>query len=153
MATASSKARNRTRYEAFPFRVYICVYLTDPTIIHCPIVSCQQPVLPPPPALDGRPSEWDRLRMCECGFAFCMYCRRAWHGPHTSCSLLTTAEFVQMYLQYPENSTERLIIEKRHGKANVLKLVANFEEEQLNRAWMEKETMMYVHPFVVYLLF
>ncbi|KAF8499461.1 hypothetical protein JB92DRAFT_2981465 [Gautieria morchelliformis] len=113
----------------------------DPTIIHCPVVSCQQPVLPPSPAEDGRPSEWDRLRLCECGFAFCMYCRRAWHGPHTSCSLLTTAEFVQMYLQYPEGSTERSTIEKRHGKANVLKLVAKFREEQLNRTWMEKETM------------
>jgi E3 ubiquitin-protein ligase RNF14 len=70
-----------------------------------------------------------------------MYCRRAWHGPHTSCALLTTTEFVKLYLQYPENSAERSTIEKRHGKANVLKLVAKFQEDQLNQKWMEKETM------------
>jgi E3 ubiquitin-protein ligase RNF14 len=48
-----------------------------------------------------------------------------------------------MYLQYPEGSTERSTIEKRHGKADVLKLVAKFREEQLNRKWIEKETMTY----------
>ena len=126
----------------------MCPFWPDPTITHCPIVSCQQPVPAPPPAKDGHPSEWDRLRVCECGFAFCMYCRRAWHGPHTSCSLLTTAEFVRMYLQYPENSTERLTIEKRHGKANVSKLVAKFQEEQLNRKWIESETTMCAHCYI-----
>lgn len=74
-----------------------------------------------------------------------MYCRRAWHGPHTSCALLTTSEFSELYLQYPEGSTERLTIEKRHGKANVLRVIAKYQEEQLNRKWMEKETMMYAH--------
>ncbi|KAF8592052.1 hypothetical protein K439DRAFT_1325929 [Ramaria rubella] len=113
----------------------------DPTTVRCPITSCQRLIKCPPPFKDGDSSEWDRLRTCECGFAFCMYCRRAWHGPHTSCALLTTEEFVKVYVQHAEGSPERLVIEQRHGRNNVLKLVAKFHEEQLNRSWMDKKTM------------
>lgn len=146
MATTPAKARDRARYDLLLFsRVFTYPRWPDPTITHCPIVSCQRPVSAPPLAEDGRPSEWDRLRMCECGFAFCMCCRHTWHGPHTTCSFIPAAEFAEKYLQFPEGSPQRLSIERRHGRANVLKVVAKFQEEQLNQKWMESETTMCAH--------
>jgi E3 ubiquitin-protein ligase RNF14 len=57
----------------------------DPTMIHCPMEYCQEPV--PKPKSDtssiGDSDEdefgWARLRTCTtCGYAFCAFCRRTW---------------------------------------------------------------------------
>jgi len=116
-------------------------YYVDPSITYCPLVTCQRLVKPPPPAPDGSISEWDRLRECECGYSFCMFCRRAWHGPHTLCPVLTTTKFVEEYLKFPEGSPEREAIEKRHGKKNLMSVVKKYLEDQEIQRWMEKETV------------
>ena len=62
------------------------------------------------------------------------------HGPITDCPLAATEEFVQEYISLPEGSAERVLIERRYGKANVLRLVAKFQEELANRQWLERST-------------
>ncbi|GJJ09487.1 hypothetical protein Clacol_003710 [Clathrus columnatus] len=112
----------------------------DPSIVFCPQISCQRPVKKEP-TLDGRSFEWERLRQCECGFSFCVYCRRTWHGPHLPCPFPSSADFVKKYVELPLGSPEKLALEKRYGKSNLVKLVAKYREDQLNRAWLESQTM------------
>lgn len=51
----------------------------DPTIIHCPVAVCQNPVPGPKGDGEGDGSGWERLRTCDnCNYSFCAYCRRTW---------------------------------------------------------------------------
>ena len=58
----------------------------DPTMIHCPMEYCQEPVSKPLsdpsriPSSDDDESGWARLRTCTaCGYSFCAFCRRTWY--------------------------------------------------------------------------
>ena len=117
----------------------------DPTITYCPMETCQQLVQAPPPSEDGIPSEWDRLRECRCGYTFCIICRRAWHGAHTQCPVVSS--FVGEYLKLPTGSPEREAIERTHGKNNVIRIVKKHLEDQKNQRWMQQETMPCVFAF------
>lgn len=59
-------------------RLYIKLCTADPTIVHCPIPTCQAPV--PKPQPDPKDSSgWDRFRTCpECDFSFCSFCKHTW---------------------------------------------------------------------------
>ncbi|OBZ78844.1 E3 ubiquitin-protein ligase itt1 [Grifola frondosa] len=112
----------------------------DPSIIHCPVPLCQTPV--PKPANTEEGSSWERLRTCpECGYSFCAYCRRTWHGPISDCPLSVTESFVMEYMALPEDSSQRKTLEMRYGKANLRKLVVRYEEEQALKSWLERSTM------------
>jgi len=112
----------------------------DPSVIHCPISFCQAPV--PKPSNAEENSGWDRLRTCpDCGYSFCAYCRRTWHGPISDCPLSSTESFVLEYILLPAGCTERERIERRYGKANLARLVAKYEEDQANKKWLDKSTM------------
>ncbi|KAF8845404.1 hypothetical protein BDN67DRAFT_993632 [Paxillus ammoniavirescens] len=123
----------------------------DPTMIHCPMEFCQEPVPKPKPEqskngargdAEEDDSGWARLRTCgSCGYSFCAFCRRTWHGPLTPCPLPLTSKFLLDYLSAPPGSPERLAIERRYGRSNVLKLLRQHEEEQENRKWMNASTM------------
>ncbi|KAI0728629.1 hypothetical protein C8Q72DRAFT_994450 [Fomitopsis betulina] len=112
----------------------------DPSIIHCPMSFCQRPVPKPTNVDDG--SGWERLRECpDCGYSFCAYCKRTWHGPLSDCPMSTTETFVLQYLALPEGSAEREVLEHRFGRNNIRKLVTKFEEERANKQWLEDSTM------------
>ncbi|EMD41709.1 hypothetical protein CERSUDRAFT_79348 [Gelatoporia subvermispora B] len=117
----------------------------DPTIVHCPMSFCQHPV-PKPPSADNTEdtdevSGWNRLRTCpECGYSFCAYCKRTWHGPHTDCPLSATELFVREYMALPEDSPDRVMLERRYGRKMIHNLVAKYEEEQANKQWLEQST-------------
>ncbi|KAG8220091.1 hypothetical protein J3R82DRAFT_1110 [Butyriboletus roseoflavus] len=120
----------------------------DPTMIHCPMQYCQEPVTKPQcdTSTIGRSDEdesgWARLRTCtSCSYCFCAFCRRTWHGPHTPCPLPLTSRFILDYLLAPPDSSDRRAIERRYGRSNVFKLVRQHEEEQENRKWMDSSTM------------
>lgn len=54
------------------------IKFTDPTIVHCPMDFCQNPVKKPTQVENG--SGWERLRTCTaCSYSFCAYCRRTWY--------------------------------------------------------------------------
>lgn len=65
----------------------------DPTMIHCPIECCQEPVPKPQSdtsrmgGSDEDDSGWARLRTCTaCGYSFCAFCRRTWYAlTHRPC--------------------------------------------------------------------
>ncbi|KIJ51150.1 hypothetical protein M422DRAFT_776474 [Sphaerobolus stellatus SS14] len=113
----------------------------DPTITYCPLLSCQRLVPAPPTSPTGQISAWDRLRTCDCGYSFCLFCRRAWHGPHTPCPVPSTMKFVEEYLGYPEGSEGRAEFERRYGRNNVMRVIKVYEENRRNDEWMERETM------------
>jgi len=112
----------------------------DPSIIHCPLSFCQRPVPKPPNVDDG--SGWERLRECpDCGYSFCAYCKRTWHGPLSDCPAPLTESIALEYMALPEGSPERGRLERRFGRTNIRKLVAKYEEEQANEQWLESSTM------------
>ncbi|KAI0082237.1 hypothetical protein K474DRAFT_1688223 [Panus rudis PR-1116 ss-1] len=111
----------------------------DPTIVHCPVSFCQTPV---PMSKDvERDTSWERLRECpECGFSFCAYCKRTWHGPHSQCPLAVTDALTLKYIELPEGSPERVAMERRYGRANLQRLVAQYEEDKANQEWLKAQT-------------
>ena len=59
----------------------------DPTMIHCPMEYCQEPVPKPKSdtsrisGSDDDESGWARLRTCTvCDYSFCAFCRRTWYA-------------------------------------------------------------------------
>ena len=67
------------------------------------------------------------------------YTRR--HGPISECPLTSTESFVLEYMQLPEGSSQRELLERRYGKTNLSRLVAKYEEDQANKKWLDQSTM------------
>lgn len=94
----------------------------------------------PPPAATGE-DRWDRYRQCpRCNFSFCLACSSTWHGPHTACPLSATDAILSEYLRWPEGSEGRRRIEARRGKAVMDKMLAQWKEDQDNKAWITSNT-------------
>ncbi|KAF7306713.1 KH domain protein [Mycena indigotica] len=111
----------------------------DPSLVHCPMSFCQSPV--PRPIDATSDSRADKLRICSaCSFSFCSFCKRSWHGVN-SCPISQTETVVREYLALPEGSRERLALEAHYGKSIIAKLVLRYEEEQLNKSWLESNAM------------
>ncbi|KAJ7135261.1 RWD-domain-containing protein [Mycena crocata] len=112
----------------------------DPSLVHCPMAFCQTPV--------PRPSECDsdigvnRLRICPaCSFSFCGFCKRTWHGAVQACPISQAESVVVEYLALADDSKERWRMELQFGKTILWKLVARYQEEQLNKKWLADSTM------------
>ncbi|KAJ9093948.1 hypothetical protein QFC20_007004 [Naganishia adeliensis] len=76
----------------------------------------------------------DRFRQCPaCQFSFCRYCLKTWHGP-SPCPLPSTASFLRKYMSLPADSPERAAFEKRYGKKQLTRMVAQWEEQEANNA-------------------
>jgi len=115
----------------------------DPTTVHCPMEWCQAPVRRPRAVKEEEEeSQWDRLRTCQsCQYSFCVLCKRTWHGPLTVCPPSVTMPFVLEYMSADAGSPKRREIERRLGKNNIKRLVARYQEEELNRKWIDQSTM------------
>lgn len=119
----------------------------DPTYTVCPQLSCQAPVPAPPNTLlnddddgDGLrvPNGWDRFREClKCGFSFCVFCGRVWHGPTSACVLSSIPAFIKRYYDLSPTDPERLQLEAKYGRKNLEKLAAKAREDDENRKWLE----------------
>ncbi|KAK0473209.1 hypothetical protein IW261DRAFT_704530 [Armillaria novae-zelandiae] len=117
-----------------------CAIEKDPTIMHCPVTFCQTAVIKQ--TTDDEESGWDRLRICpSCSYSFCSFCKHAWHGPLSPCMASASSEIVKEYLALAEDSPDRALLLRRYGRSNVLRLVNTYQEEQLNREWLESSTM------------
>ncbi|KAJ6604415.1 hypothetical protein DFH09DRAFT_1122621 [Mycena vulgaris] len=112
----------------------------DPSLVHCPMAFCQAPVPKPPDSESD--ARGDRLRICSaCSFSFCGFCKRTWHGAVQECPISQAESVVLEYLALEEDSKERQLMELRFGKTILRKLVARYEEEQLNKKWLASSTM------------
>lgn len=112
-----------------PFRTEVArVPVTDPSISFCPRESCQTAT----PKLDE-----DKLRICpSCQFAYCVFCRKGWHGTRNPCSLPQSNAIVSQYMAADES--EKRTLEQRYGAANLKRLVTAFEEERALQEWLEQ---------------
>ncbi|KAJ7786064.1 hypothetical protein B0H16DRAFT_1489038 [Mycena metata] len=106
----------------------------DPSLVHCPMVFCQHPVPKPPESQSD--SGADRLRICPaCSYSFCGFCKR------TYCSISHSEAVVLEYLAFEEGSRERELMELRFGRIILRKLVAKYQEDELNKKWLTDSTM------------
>ncbi|KAG8836039.1 translation termination inhibitor protein itt1 [Serendipita sp. 399] len=122
----------------------------DPGLVYCPLAFCQSPC-PTPLDQRGRRKEDDlddaamrrnhiSLRSCdECGYSFCIFCKRSWHGL-APCSSDITAKFVDEYMALEEGSPEKLALERRFGKAQLSRLVSKLQEDVENERWLKSST-------------
>ncbi|KAI5477490.1 E3 ubiquitin-protein ligase RNF14 [Pseudohyphozyma bogoriensis] len=105
---------------------------SDPSIAYCPREACQAPV--------ERQDDDEKLRICKaCSYSFCVFCKRGWHGSQTPCSLPQSSAIVTRYLEGTD--ADRKELELRYGEKNVKRLVNVFEEDRMNREYMEGNSM------------
>ncbi|KAG8856703.1 translation termination inhibitor protein itt1 [Serendipita sp. 411] len=125
----------------------------DPGLVYCPLAFCQSPC---PTPLDqrerntqGKVDESDdvamrrnhiSLRSCdECGYSFCILCKRSWHGI-APCSSDITAKFLDEYMALEDGSPGKVALERRFGKAQLMKLVNKLQEDVENDKWLKRST-------------
>lgn len=109
---------------------------TDPSAGYCPRPGCEKLVRGDAKDIG---TMYESMRMCDCGFIYCLYCNKAWHGK-APCNLLSSTALIERYQKAAEGSTTRREMELRYGKANLERMVRNHEEETQNRAYIESNT-------------
>ncbi|KAF8680164.1 RWD protein [Rhizoctonia solani] len=112
----------------------------DPHSVPCPVRMCQAPV-PRPQAAVNDETGWSRLRTCDaCGFAFCVACKRTWHGPVSRCAITQTREFVEAYVSLPEGDPRRRALEGQYGRKVLERMAQEYRDEKENEAWLKERT-------------
>ncbi|KAH7344624.1 hypothetical protein B0J17DRAFT_9134 [Rhizoctonia solani] len=112
----------------------------DPSAVPCPVRMCQAPV-PRPKAAAEDESGWSRLRTCDsCGFAFCVACKRTWHGPVSRCAITRTREFMETYISLPEGDPRRRALEGQYGRKVLERMAQEYKEEKENEVWLQERT-------------
>lgn len=110
----------------------------DPSVSYCPRSGCQAAVVRLP--TDENSGHWERFREClSCGFAFCAWCSRSWHGP-TSCPVSFQSELIRRYLSLAAISPERGVMEQKFGRKTLETMVRKYEEEQQTQQWLSDYT-------------
>jgi E3 ubiquitin-protein ligase RNF14 len=62
------------------------------------------------------------------------------HGPISSCPVSSTEAVVLEYMALPQGDPARDVLERHFGKNNIAKLVQKYEEEQINKKWIQATT-------------
>ncbi|TKY85641.1 hypothetical protein EX895_005180 [Sporisorium graminicola] len=110
----------------------------DPSVSYCPRSGCQAPVVRL--SSDENSGHWERFREClSCGFAFCAWCSRSWHGP-TSCPVSFQSELIRRYLSLSPLSPDRALMEQKFGRKTLETMVRKYEEEQQTQQWLSDYT-------------
>lgn len=110
----------------------------DPSVSYCPRSGCQAPVVRL--SSDENSGHWERFREClSCGFAFCAWCSRSWHGP-TSCPVSFQSELIRRYLSLASSSPDRARMEQKFGRKTIESMVRKYEEEQQTQQWLSDYT-------------
>ncbi|SCV70308.1 BQ2448_1702 [Microbotryum intermedium] len=112
---------------------------SDPSVSYCP--RCQSAVL--------KTDDDEKLRICKsalnatpgssCEYPYCVFCHRVWHGARNPCTLPQSSAIVTQFLS--GSPSTQAALEQRYSKASIRRLIVFFEEERLNREWMDKMTM------------
>lgn len=92
-----------------------CVSFPTFSLLHRPLLTYQQP------------------------HSYCVFSRRGWHGSQTPCSLLQSSAIVTRYLSGMD--VEKKQLELQYGEKNIKCLVEAFEEDRLNREYLEGNSM------------
>ena len=62
------------------------------------------------------------------------------HGPIVPCNTRTASSILTEYLNLPEDSPRRLIMERNMGRANLHRMIKQNAEDELNRKYLEEST-------------
>lgn len=109
---------------------------TDPCAGYCPRPGCEKLVRGDAKDIG---TMYESMRMCDCGFTYCLYCNKAWHGK-APCNLLSSTALIERYQKASEGSTTRREMEMRYGKSNLERMILKHEEETQNRQYIESNT-------------
>lgn len=110
----------------------------DPSVCYCPRSGCQAAVVRL--SSDENSGHWERFRECLCcGFAFCAWCSRSWHGP-TACPVSFQSELIRRYLSLSASSPDRALMEQKFGRKTLETMVRKYEEEQQTQQWLSHFT-------------
>jgi len=109
---------------------------TDPSAGYCPRPGCERLVRGDPKDIG---TMYESMRMCQCGYIYCLYCNKAWHGK-SPCNLLSSTALIERYQRAEEGSTIRKEMELKYGKSNLERMVKTHEEEVQNREYIESNT-------------
>ncbi|KAJ2824369.1 hypothetical protein FBU31_004014 [Coemansia sp. 'formosensis'] len=77
----------------------------------------------------------DKLCVCACGYAFCVCCRRVWHGP-SFCAIESRQRIMEEYRRAREEGVGLAAMEKQYGKAVL--------EGMLEREVAEDESLRFI---------
>ncbi|CAE6456661.1 unnamed protein product [Rhizoctonia solani] len=114
----------------------------DPSAVPCPVRMCQAPV-PRTKAAAEDETGWSRLRTCDsCGFAFCVACKRSWHGPLSDCETTQTRAFKEAHvaLTLPEEDPRIRALERQYGRTLLERMAEEYEEAEENQVWLKEHT-------------
>ncbi|KAJ2884561.1 hypothetical protein H4R27_002019 [Coemansia aciculifera] len=75
-----------------------------------------------------RDSTNDKLCICECGYAFCVCCRRVWHGT-SYCAIDSRLKVMEEYRRALEDGVGLAALERQYGK-DVLESMLEKEEAE-----------------------
>ncbi|MCO5612565.1 hypothetical protein L7F22_066833 [Adiantum nelumboides] len=114
---------------------------SDPSAGYCPRPGCERIVRGDPRDVG---TVYEPMRSCACGFVYCNYCNKAWHG-RNPCTFLASSALVQAYVATQPGSAARLQMESRYGRSNLERMVRTHEEESANAAWLDKRTQQCPH--------
>lgn len=108
----------------------------DPSVGFCPRPACQRLVRSDPKDVG---TAYEAMRQCPCGYTYCLYCSKSWHG-NSPCHIVSSTALIEAYQRSASGSAERRAMELRYGRNNLERMIRTHEEEQSNRKWMEQNT-------------
>ncbi|KAI9336982.1 hypothetical protein BDR26DRAFT_864312, partial [Obelidium mucronatum] len=83
--------------------------LQQPNLTYCPRKNCNAPTLKDP--------EEEKLCVCsKCGYAFCFFCNRTWHGYASYCQIRHLETIATEYSSAASSPAHRKLLELKYGK-------------------------------------
>ncbi|KAI9140267.1 hypothetical protein BKA69DRAFT_1029718 [Paraphysoderma sedebokerense] len=108
-------------------------YELDPQITWCVLPHCRGPAKK---SADCSKGAYEKLATClKCGYNFCHWCSKTWHGTQTFCEVKNGDKVVTDYLNGDDNIKRR--IEVQYGKSIVAKMVQKYREEEATKAFLK----------------
>ncbi|KAJ2417569.1 hypothetical protein H4218_004866 [Coemansia sp. IMI 209128] len=81
----------------------------------------------------------DKLCICSCGYAFCVCCRRVWHGT-SFCAIDSRMQVLEEYRRALEDGIGLEAMQKRYGKAVLESMLEREEKESESLRFIETVT-------------
>lgn len=123
-----------TSFERYKSLVHKKKLEKDPNSVICPRTNCDTLVFR---------KKGDYMARCsKCRYAFCVNCRKAWHGSYRGCVMDVPPDEVLLHYMDEATDEEKLDLDHKWGKANleihVKRILATEEDERLFRKAMQE---------------
>ncbi|KAJ1963529.1 hypothetical protein GGI12_002001 [Dipsacomyces acuminosporus] len=83
----------------------------------------------------------EKLCICECGFAFCLFCRKVWHGTNY-CQIENKVKIVERYRRAKEQDKKMVYLqmEQQYGIGVLQKMLEEYEMEEESMNFIKEST-------------